>query len=230
MPVEFDEYAASYQKLLRDPLRERFASGSQFFSLRKWELLRNFLSRRGAHTANQNWLDVGCGFGDLLRLGKSDFQEAVGCDVSPEMLAHAQGLDVRLQNRPDELPYDSERFDLVSAVCVYHHIVSDDMRLHLTREINRVLKPRGVFCLIEHNPLNPITQLIVRRASIDVNARLLRISESIGLVKAAGLDVICKELFLYLPEALYSKFSFVESCLRDIPLGGQYAVFAEKAA
>ncbi len=229
MPVEFDEYAASYQKLLRDPFRERFASGAQFFILRKWELLKNFLSRRGANTANQHWLDVGCGFGDLLRLGKSSFRQAMGCDVSPEMLAHARELEVRLQNRPDELPYESEKFDLVTAVCVYHHIGSNDMQLRLTSEINRVLKPSGVFCLIEHNPLNPITQLIVRRASVDVNARLLGISESVGLVKASGLNVIGKELFLYLPEALYSKFSFVESCLRDIPLGGQYAVFAEKA-
>src|SRR5438270_7569259 len=117
MPVEFDEYAASYQKLLHDPLRERFASGSQFFILRKWELLKRFLSRRSLHMSNQSWLDVGCGFGDLLRLGKSSFREVLGCDVSPEMLAYARGLNVRLQNRPDELPYESESVDLVTAVC-----------------------------------------------------------------------------------------------------------------
>jgi SAM-dependent methyltransferase len=230
MPAEFDDYAASYQKLLHDPLRERFAPGSQFFTRRKWELLQRFLGGRRVPTIDQRWLDVGCGFGDLLRLGKSFFQEALGCDLSLEMLAEVQDLDVRLQNRPDELPYESASFDLVTAVCVYHHVVSEDMRLGLTSEIQRVLKPGGIFCLIEHNPLNPITRLIVRRTPMDANARLLGISESTQLLRAAGLSVIGKELFLYLPEALYNRASFLESCFRSIPLGGQYALFAEKSA
>ncbi|MFL6351607.1 MAG: class I SAM-dependent methyltransferase [Bryobacteraceae bacterium] len=229
MPAEFDEYAASYQKLLHDPLRERFAPGSQFFTRRKWELLKGFLANR-LPTREQKWLDVGCGFGDLLRLGKSSFQEARGCDLSPEMLAQAQDLDVRLQNRPDELPYESASFDLVTAVCVYHHVLSKDMRLGLTTEVKRVLKPGGIFCLIEHNPLNPITRLIVHRTPVDANAQLLGISESTQLVRAVGLSVIAKELFLYLPEALYNRAAFLESCFRNIPLGGQYAVFAEKSA
>jgi SAM-dependent methyltransferase len=230
MSAEFDDYAASYQKLLHDPLRERFAHGSQFFTRRKWELLKNFLSGRRVPTGDQTWLDVGCGFGDLLRLGKSSFQKAAGCDPSPEMLAQAKDLDVRLQNRPDELPYESTSFDLVTAVCVYHHVVSKDMRLGLTTEIKRVLKAGGVFCLIEHNPLNPITRLIVRRTPVDANAQLLGISESAHLLTSAGLSVIGKELFLYLPEALYNRATFLESCFRNIPLGGQYAVFAEKPA
>src|SRR5205085_12377903 len=115
----------------------------------------------------------------------SFFQEALGCDLSPEMLAQVPDLDVRLQNRPDELPYKSEAFDLVTAVCVYHHVVSRETRLGLTSEIERVLKPGAVFCLIEHNPLNPITRLIVHRTPMDANAKLLGISESTELLKAA---------------------------------------------
>ncbi len=144
------------------------------------------------------------------------------------MLSQARDLDVRLQNRADELPYESETFDLVTAVCVYHHVIPRETRLALTSEIKRVLKPGAVFCLIEHNPLNPITRLIVHRTPMDANAQLLGISESIELLKAAGLIVIGKELFLYLPEALYNRATFLESCFRNVPLGGQYAVFAEK--
>jgi len=29
---------------------------------------------------------------------------------------------------------------------------------------------------------------------------------------------------------LYNKATFLESCFRNVPLGGQYAVFAEKSA
>jgi SAM-dependent methyltransferase len=230
MPAEFDDYAASYQKLLNDPLRERFAPGSQFFVRRKWELLKGFLDGRPLPSMDQSWLDVGCGFGDLLRLGRSFFRKVAGCDLSPEMLAKAPDLDVRLQHRSNELPYPGETFDLVTAVCVYHHVLSKKTRLELTNEIKRILKPAGVFCLIEHNPLNPITRLIVHRTPMDANAHLLGISESTQLLRSAGLSVIGKELFLYLPEALYNKASFVESCFRNIPLGGQYAIFAEKSA
>jgi SAM-dependent methyltransferase len=230
MASEFDNYAASYQELLRDPLRDRFAPGSQFFTRRKWELLKEFLSSRKAPTIEQSWLDVGCGFGGLLRLGKSLFREARGCDLSPEMLGEAQDLDVCLQTEPDKLPYESETFDLVTAVCVYHHVASEETRVGLTSEVKRVLKSGGVVCIIEHNPLNPVTRWIVHRTAVDANARLLRISQSTELLRAAGLKVIRKELFLYLPEALYSKAFFLEACLRNVPLGGQYAVFAEKPA
>lgn len=228
MPVEFDEYAASYQKLLNDPLREKFGGGSHFFVSRKWELLKNFLTQHGVQSEQQRWLDIGCGFGDLLRLGKSAFKEAAGCDLSSEMLAHAHDLNVRLQDRPDRVPYESETFDFATAVCVFHHVLSTDLRARLTGEIKRVLKPGGLFCLLEHNPLNPITQFIVRRTPVDANARLLSISESTELMKAAGLSIIRKEVFLYLPQALYRKAPFIESCLRSLPLGGQYAVFAKK--
>ena len=228
MPAEFDEYAASYQQLLNDPLRERFASGSQFFMRRKWDLLKAFLRRRNVQTGTRKWLDVGCGFGDLLRLGEPSFRESNGCDLSPEMLAQAKGLDVRLQKRPDELPYESETFDLVTAVCVYHHIASNETRLELTNELKRVLKPAGIACIIEHNPLNPVTRLIVSRTPVDASARLISLSESTELLTAAGLSVIAKEQFLFLPEALYDRAPFIESWLRNVPLGGQYAVFAER--
>ncbi len=228
MPSEFDNYAAKYQELLRDPIRDKFAPGSQFFMLRKWWLLHDFLISRGATANTQAWLDVGCGQGELLKLGQSFFARVAGCDPSAEMLAHTAGLDVKIQSAPDLLPYDSESIDLVSAVCVYHHVLTDPMRHALTVEVRRILKPGGVFCIIEHNPLNPATQLIVRRTPVDADARLLRASESCRLLRAAGLRLIHKEYFLYLPESLYQKISFVESALKQFPLGGQYAVFGEK--
>ncbi|MBV9303735.1 MAG: class I SAM-dependent methyltransferase [Acidobacteriaceae bacterium] len=228
MGAEFDDYATAYHQFLSDPLRDKFAPGSQFFTLRKWELIQKFLDSYKVPSHEQTWLDLGCGFSDLLRLGQSFFKEAVGCDPSSEMLAHARDLRVRLQNRPDQIPFDSETFDLVTAVCVYHHIPSRQIRASLTTEIKRVLKPGGVVCLIEHNPLNPITRLIVSRSALDVNARLLGIGESTELLRAAGLHRFSKQFFLYLPEALYRRFAFLEAWLRSVPFGGQYAVFAQK--
>ena len=117
MPTEFDRYAANYQDLVHDPIRHRFAPGSAFFFERKWILLQAFLQRRGVPTQTRSWLDVGCGQGGLLRLGKSAFAHAAGCDVSGEMLAAAQDLHVSVQPEPDRLPYADGAFDVVTAVC-----------------------------------------------------------------------------------------------------------------
>lgn len=228
MPTEFDRYAAQYRALLRDPIRERFAPGSAFFAQRKWELLQAFLERRGVPIQSARWLDVGCGQGELLRLGKPFFAEVAGCDLSREMLSAAADLNVTLQPAPDRLPYASGQFHLVTAVCVYHHVASDEMRRRLTSEIHRVLQPGGIFCIVEHNPLNPATRLIVRRTPVDRDARLLTAAESHALLQAGGFHVLGREFFLYLPERLYHAAPFVEACMKKVPLGGQYAVFGEK--
>ncbi len=228
MPTEFDDYAANYRALMRDPIRDRFAAGSAFFFERKWILLAAFLKRRGICMQNARWLDVGCGQGELLRLGRPSFGEVAGCDVSSEMLAAARDLNVSVQPAPDRLDYGSAEFDLVTAVCVYHHVALDEMRHQLTNEIRRVLKPGGIFCIIEHNPFNPATRLIVRRLPVDKDARLLTASESCALLQGGGFRVVEREFFLYLPERLYHKARFVEARMKKIPLGGQYAVFGEK--
>jgi len=228
MPTEFDHYAANYQSLVHDPIRHRFAPGSAFFFERKWILLAAFLKRRGLRTENAAWLDAGCGQGELLRLGKPGFGHVAGCDVSSEMLSAARDLNVSVQPAPDRLPYPDGEFDLVTAVCVYHHVAADEMRLSLTREARRVLKPGGIFCIIEHNPFNPATQLIVRRIPVDKDARLLTPAVSRAVLVSGGFRVVESEFFLYLPERLYHRAPFVEAWMKKVPLGGQYAVFGEK--
>ncbi len=126
----------------------------------------------GRSTREASWLDVGCGRGELLRLGQSAFGRVAGCDLSQEMLKASADLEVRLQTTPIALPFDSEAFDFVTAVCVYHHVGLPD-RDALTRDAFRVLRPGGVLCVIEHNPLNPLTRRIVHRTPVDANANLL---------------------------------------------------------
>jgi hypothetical protein len=42
MPPEFDSYAREYSELLRDPVRDRFATTPLFFHQRKWGVIREF--------------------------------------------------------------------------------------------------------------------------------------------------------------------------------------------
>lgn len=63
--------------------------------------------------------------------------------------------------------------------------------------------------------------------AVDADAVLLRSSEVRNLQSAAGLTLHEQTYFLYVPERLYHGLGFIEKALTRIPLGGQYAVFAE---
>lgn len=227
---EFDQYSESYADLLKDPIRDRFTgSHPEFFQARKAHLILDYFRRRQRDTSKMKYLDVGCGQGDLLRILQSSFAHAAGCDPSSGMIASLGDVDVRLQADESKLPFPDDSFDFVTASGVFHHVPPQN-RTALAKEVNRVLKPEGVFAIIEHNPINPLTRAIVSRSPVDVGAILLRASEARQLISSVGFSVEDVSYFLYIPKALYENGgSIVERLLARIPLGGQYAVFGVNA-
>jgi SAM-dependent methyltransferase len=224
---EFDAYAKSYEELLADPLRDSFVKNSEFFHRRKWDLLKSFARRNAINMANVDWLDVGCGKGELLRYGQGKFHSITGCDPSAGMLADCEGLNVVQQDDLAKLPFPDQSFDWVTAVCVFHHI-PPAARLNFTQEMVRVLR-RGGYCMfVEHNPWNPATRLIVKRTPIDADAILLSGQESLDLHRHAGM--INRELryFLFFPEKLHEKLTSLEDRINWVPLGGQYIAVSQK--
>lgn len=224
-PPEFDQYAPSYSELLDDPLRNRFANDPLHFHRRKWLLIRSVLKRFTVAAEDQRWLDVGCGQGQLLELAGGHFRQAVGCDPSTVMLPAHASFTVREQPSQVELPFDDGSFEFVTAVCVYHH-VHGEARTRLTNEIKRVLVPGGLCCIIEHNPWNPATQVIVRRCAVDVDAELLSARETVKLLQASGFEPLATDYFLFLPERLFNRLRGVEEKLNKVPFGGQYLSLA----
>jgi SAM-dependent methyltransferase len=224
-PAEFDGFANNYEELIRDPIRERFAGESSYFATRKIEVMRRFFDRRGIDTRKLDWLDVGCGKGDLLRLGSAFFKSATGCDPSAGMLETSAGLNVKHQPDMLQLPFADASFDLVTAVCVYHH-VPPDQRAALTDELRRVTRRDGPIAIIEHNPYNPATRLIVSRTPVDANAQLLTPGSTSRML--THTEILATQFFLLLPERLRALLP-IENALAAWPLGGQYAVFARKS-
>ena len=142
---------------------------------------------------------MGCGRGELLRFGSSSFRKAAGCDPSREMLDACAGLDVALQPDGSVLPFEDNRFSVVTAACVYHHL-GEAQRAALAKEARRVLRPGGCFVIFEHNPWNPATRLIVSRTPVDADAVLLTASEARRILRAAGFSPQETRYYLYLPE------------------------------
>jgi SAM-dependent methyltransferase len=226
-PPAFDNYANDYAALIQDPIRDKFASGSQFFFKRKLEVICSFFKRAGIHQEQLDWLDVGCGQGDLLRLGRNSFKSVAGCDPSQGMLKSCEGLEVRHQQELEKLPFDDRAFDFITVVCVYHHVPLE-RRSMLTAEAVRVLRPGGMLCIIEHNPWNPVTKLIVSRTPVDADAQLLTAAETGRLLSQAGCEALETHFFLLFPERLHRFTKSLEDTFRAMPFGGQYAVFGRK--
>jgi len=225
----FDRYAGDYADLLHDPIRERFAAGNHFFFERKIQVICRFFKTVGIESRNLDWLDVGCGQGDMLRLGKPLFRSAAGCDPSEGMLQACAGLNVRKQESPKKLPFDDGHFDFLTAVCVYHHVPYGD-RPRLTKEALRVLKPGGILCITEHNPWNIVTRIIVSRTRVDADANLLTPGETRRVLSNMGMEILRTDYFLLFPERIHRYVAPIEDGLCRFALGGQYSVFARRLA
>ena len=189
------------------------------------------LKARDRSLGEMAYLDLGCGAGDMLALMAPNVASAAGCDPSAKMLKRALEncgeVEIRFQPEPTTIPFESETFDLVTAICVYHHVPLG-VRVALSLEILRVLKPGGLLALIEHNPYNPVTQTIVRRTPVDADANLLTGRYARRMLSAAGYATSPPVYFLYLSDYLYRRLGQVERSLSRLPLGGQYAVFGQR--
>lgn len=116
--------------------------------------------RRLLARARGDVLEVGIGTGRNLPHYPQGV-ELTGIDLSEPMLerarerAHDLDRDVRLMRADVErLPFEDDRFDTVTAACVFCSVAD---ALRGLREVRRVVKPTGRVLLLEHvRPRNPV--------------------------------------------------------------------------
>ncbi len=99
-------------------------------------------------------LDIGCGTGFIIELAKDLFSEIHGIDVTQAMLSRVDTSsgNIFLRNcSAEQLPYDDEYFDVITAYAFLHHV--EDYR-KILNEASRVLKRGGAFYIdLEPNSL-----------------------------------------------------------------------------
>jgi len=223
----FDAHAVDYESSLDDPWRRRFADGSAFFIHQKCRAMLREVGDDGAVPHRRLALDVGCGLGPAVAF-LSDRWTTIGTDVSHQMLrAAGGGLKVAVQE-PFALPFRDHTFDVVFAFCVYHHVDRADHVRHL-RELARVARPGGRVFVFEHNPFNPVTQVVFRRASVDRGCRMVAPASLRRTFADAGLSSVRTGYVLFFPQAWAAALERIEAWLQWLPLGGQYFVSGTKS-
>jgi SAM-dependent methyltransferase len=123
---------------------------AEFFRTGKEEIdqLHRFLVTLGFTRDFASSLDFGCGLGRLTVALRQFSGEAIGVDISPDMIERARSINPTCQfiHNPyyDLRIFPAERFDLIYSRRVLQHQPSAAAVLRYVSEFVRILKPGGV--------------------------------------------------------------------------------------
>jgi SAM-dependent methyltransferase len=223
----FDGYADSYDHDLAQGLS---ATGEDrdYYARRRVEWLRGCLDRLRFVPTDTIEFGFGTGSNVPFLIEVAGATSVVGLDTSGRSLevarntfgspeAHFYGLS----------EYEPEgKADLVFCNGVFHHIPPAD-RAAAVEYLYRCLKPGGLLALWENNPWNPGTRYIMSRVSFDRDAITLVSSETQGLVRRAGFQVVRTDFLFIFPHFL-RWFRGLEPRLSKLPIGGQYELLCRK--
>lgn len=114
-----------------------------------WKSAVTAMEKYGGDLENENYLDLGCAFGHLLK--RSPFTHIYGADISLNPALKVAKSELEKRGRPyntlvqldadDNLAYSSDTFGCVTALDVIEHTKD---RPHTVQEIARVMKNGGL--------------------------------------------------------------------------------------
>lgn len=221
-PQKFDEYVQSYTDLHAKSLA---ASGEnpEYFARYKLECLK----RLGA-PQSEALLDYGCGIGNVTSCLATYFETVHGYDPSTQSLDAARGRmpKATFHSDPESLPDDHFTTAVMSGVL--HHVPRPE-RLGLLEGLLSKLKPGGRLFVFEHNPLNPMTQRMVKLCEFDDDADLLWPWDVRNLLRRSGFSSVRLDYIVFFPKLLGALRPY-EPRLRWLPAGAQTLTIGTKGA
>jgi len=193
--------------------------------LKKLQKLYPCLAKKGFH-----FLDYGCGIGNLYSSVPAFFPKAIytGVDSSRKSIYEARSRfsDNYKFQEIDSLQWKESKYDLIFSSGVFHHIPHQEHG-SLIKYLSSLLNINGKIVIWEHNPINPITQKIVKECVFDKDAVLVQSKELKKHLNAASLAKVRISYTTFFPKIL-SYLNTFDSFLGWLPLGGQYLATGEK--
>ncbi len=230
--VEFDQYRDTYTGQINKSI-EFSGQSHDFFTKVKAEYLATILGSKKYFNNEIDALDVGCGHGLIhpyLLAQDSIKLKISGVDIASSVvdLARTKNPEVAYESYDGmKLPYAENTFDIAFAICVMHHVPSQQWSNFL-QEMKRVVKSNGLVVIFEHNPVNPITLKIVKDCPLDKDAILIKSGLMAMMMQQAGLTLVERKYILFTPFDK-SFFRKLDRKLGWLPLGAQYYTLARKS-
>jgi SAM-dependent methyltransferase len=234
-PQEFDQHKETY----RSDIDKAVAFSGQshdFFTRVKAEYLIDLLRvlEKDRNTPSPaalplEVLDIGCGHGHIhpYLILSAMRMKLSAIDVAATVVEEARLMNPTVDYRSyegDRLPYDDSSFDAAYTIAVMHHVPPPQWPAFL-KEMRRVVRPGGLIVIFEHNPINPLTQWIVRTCPIDDNAVLLGSRRLWKLVAQTHFTEIESRYILFTPLD-GPRYRAFDKMIGWLPLGAQYYVSA----
>lgn len=229
--AEFDKFAEEYKSLHRENIASS-GENPEYFAEYKIKDLKRIVQSTSSLSDTGLFLDFGAGVGSSVPFFRKYFPEAhlTGTDVSENSLKIAASnygnAAEYVTFDGNYLPFADNSFDAAYASCVFHHIPHTE-HIHLLRELRRVLKPKGVVMIYEHNPNNPLTVRAVNSCPFDENAVLINARTMRASLESAGFFFPSISYRVFFPKFL-SRIRWIENWIKWLPLGAQYYVIASK--
>ena len=171
--------------------------------------------------AGQKILDIGCGSGRLYDFLKEKGINYTGCDSSSKMLAEAEKKHPRgkfLFGDFRDLPFEDHSFHVVFAIASFHHLMDHHDQNQAAREINRVLKKDGLFCLTVWNLFQKKYRSYLWR---DIWPRIKNGFFPWGVYIPFGSRKIKRSYYAFTPNSLKKVFQFDFLLLEEIMSSGK---------
>jgi SAM-dependent methyltransferase len=148
-------------------------------------------------------LDWGCGYGQVSWLLQRRGVDVVSFDIEKrparDVMSPLSSVSIEYSADLSRLPYASSLFEAVLSVGVLEHV--DDIDFSL-REVNRVLRPGGLFLIFMFPNRYSWTEWIQDRRHIYVHPNKYTIRQTTGLLNEKGFDVEAKWRRNFLPRNL----------------------------
>jgi SAM-dependent methyltransferase len=230
---EFDDYADNYRSELSHVCRRLVDPGENYFVDLKAAEIHRLVREQGCDPARLMIADIGCGIGDFEKRLAADFKQTLAFDLSLKMVEVAQRLAPLTQGGylcADclAIPLADGSADVVFASSMFHHMPENSLAAAVA-ELARICRSGGLVVCFEHNPFNPVTQMVVRTTPIDKTAKLMRSSAVRCAFAQVGLRQIERRYILFGPKAVDVRLARFGPWLQRVPLGAQYLVAGRKA-
>ena len=195
-PQELAKWYAGEREGYAGHVKER--SEREAYRYKYHAINRHYGFRHLGDRSNMRVLGIGSAYGDELRplASRSASFDIIepSDDFSDNRLIDGVPAVYHKPREDGLFDFEDDRFDLVTAFSVLHHIANVST---VVREIGRVLRPGGVF--LTREPIVSMGDWRQRRGNLTVNERGIPHRLFLGILRDAGFEVRKASLFDFAP-------------------------------